>query len=131
MSLPAELVLRILESIVEPPSFDRFKQRSSELRRYCLVSRSWQGPAQALLFAHPLLRSVQAVEKYLKEVSSRGGALEARTLRIKGGGSEGKITAGDLKKLLRFTGRGLQELYLVSVFDVAWSDLSISAGENI
>lgn len=132
--LPAELILKIISYASIDPSYERFTLRSKLLRNLCLLSTNFRSVAQANLFQHPLIPSRIQLYSYLEQVKNRGGALEAKTLRIGGlksyVGEKDKITSLDLRKLLHYSGKGLEQLYLQNVHDFSFVDLAI-AGEGL
>mgnify|MGYP001560377013 CR=1 FL=1 len=122
--LPPELIIAITAASVPPPAYDTFTNRSSVLRSYALVSRTWRPVAQHELFSHVVLstggRKAEQLVRSLRERQGDGLAGRVRSIRLGGGGLK-VLGTGLMGPLLEACG-GVEELWLAgwANFDLAW-----------
>ncbi|KAM0751926.1 hypothetical protein T439DRAFT_355806 [Meredithblackwellia eburnea MCA 4105] len=81
--LPPELIFRVIQLALAPPSYTHSKESTSSLLSFSLVCRSWRSIAQQELWTHIVLRDSHAVEMFLCAVGEEWvDPMYTKTLRL-------------------------------------------------
>lgn len=118
LTLPAELIVRIIQLSVPAPSYEDFFERSTILRSFSLVSSLWRVVSQELLFAHPTLTGPSTPEKFLKSARERNRVHEVKSIRFKDFLS---IADGVLERTLLFC-KEVEEVFAWDLMGIGLAD---------